>query len=310
MKTFRFVLFLFLTSTFAIAQNENDKIVYTDSLWVEIGKQYHTHYNIITDYHLDLPEYQMTYFYKSGKIQMKGKITDKDQLTKKGTFVAYAENGNKISLINFVNSEPVGNFYSWYDNGTLKTEGEYLKRAKGDFKFVKEKKIFQHWTTDGKHVVVDGNGYYDDSDRGVITSGKITNGVKDSIWNGKTIEFATTFIETYKDGKLISGVSTDKKGNKYPYDNVFIGPKSKKGENDFNEHIRGNIRTEEINGRIILRFSVETDGSVSDVQVIQSLNKMYDDEATRIVRSYKHWSPAEIRGIKIRASYTLPITIR
>ena len=177
-------------------------------------------------------------------------------------------------------------------------------------KFVNPAEVLQYWTVDGIPKVIDGNGYYDDFEQTALSHGKLTAGVKDSTWTGKDYDPDITFTEIYDKGKFISGISTDENGVKHPYDVLFINPKSKKGIDDFYSHISGNIRTEDISGKIIVHFFIETDGSVKEIKILKGLDKMHDQEVIRIVRNYRHWNCAEFRGIKRRAGFTLPITIR
>ena len=67
-----------------------------------------------------------------------------------------------------------------------------------------------------------------------------------------------------------------------------------------------------IQGRVVLSFVIETDGSVSDIQVLQSPGKLLADEACRVVASSPAgaWSPGEQRGRKVRVKYTLPVDFR
>ena len=205
--------------------------------------------------------------------------------------------------------QAIGPFYTWYPNGKLRSEGENLKRNEDDIKFFQSVKIAQYWTVDGTSKITNGNGYYEEIDGNLSSYGKVSAGVKDSIWTGKNFEAKSTFTEIYDNGKFISGVRTDQNGINHPYKERFINLKSKKEPVDFQKHIAENIRTEDVFGQIILNFQIETDGSVKEVKVLKSLDKMHDQEAIKIVRNYKHWRCAEFRGIKMRAGYVLPITI-
>lgn len=62
-----------------------------------------------------------------------------------------------------------------------------------------------------------------------------------------------------------------------------------------------------INGRVILEFIIEKDGSVSNVRVTKGLGAGCDEEAVRVVSASPKWSPAFRRGKPIRYSYNFPI---
>ena len=63
-------------------------------------------------------------------------------------------------------------------------------------------------------------------------------------------------------------------------------------------------------GRIICRFIVEKDGSISNVEVLKNLHPYFDKEVIRVVELMPKWIPAEKKGNKVRCYYTLPILFR
>ncbi len=62
-----------------------------------------------------------------------------------------------------------------------------------------------------------------------------------------------------------------------------------------------------INGRVILEFVVEKDGSVSNVKVTKGLGAGCDEEAVRVVSASPKWTPALKKGKPIRYAFTFPI---
>ncbi|MBQ2540314.1 MAG: energy transducer TonB [Paludibacteraceae bacterium] len=66
-----------------------------------------------------------------------------------------------------------------------------------------------------------------------------------------------------------------------------------------NNHIQGNV---------VCRFIVETDGSITDVEVVRSSgDEQLDKEAVRLMRFMPKWSPAKISGKPVRAVYYVPV---
>ena len=64
-----------------------------------------------------------------------------------------------------------------------------------------------------------------------------------------------------------------------------------------------------ITGKVIVRFIVEKDCSVSEVTVLQSVNPQIDAEAVRVVKTLpKFEKPAKNGGVAVRVFYMLPIT--
>jgi protein TonB len=65
-----------------------------------------------------------------------------------------------------------------------------------------------------------------------------------------------------------------------------------------------------IQGRVIVTFVVERDGSITDVRVAKSVDPSLDKEAQRVVRSMPHWIPGKQNGSAVRVKYTVPVTFK
>jgi protein TonB len=65
-----------------------------------------------------------------------------------------------------------------------------------------------------------------------------------------------------------------------------------------------------VQGRVIVQFVVEKDGSVSNVQVVRSVDPALDREAVRVVKSMPKWNPGMNNGQPARVKYTLPVTFK
>jgi protein TonB len=62
-----------------------------------------------------------------------------------------------------------------------------------------------------------------------------------------------------------------------------------------------------IQGKVLLTFIVERDGSVSNVRVIKSVDKLLDDEAVKAIESSPKWSPGLQRGRPVRVRFNIPL---
>lgn len=67
---------------------------------------------------------------------------------------------------------------------------------------------------------------------------------------------------------------------------------------------------EKIEGRVIVGFVVNEDGSISDVEIKKSANPMLDKEALRVVSAMPKWVPGEENGKPVKTSYNIPITFK
>lgn len=63
-----------------------------------------------------------------------------------------------------------------------------------------------------------------------------------------------------------------------------------------------------VQGRVIVRFVVQKDGSISNVSVIRGVDPALDREAMRVVKAMPRWSPGWKDGEPVNVWFTLPIT--
>lgn len=67
---------------------------------------------------------------------------------------------------------------------------------------------------------------------------------------------------------------------------------------------------QKVEGRVMVQFVVETDGSVSDVHVAKQVFPSLDAEAVRVVQAMPKWTPGKEKGKVVRVKYNLPIVFR
>ena len=93
-----------------------------------------------------------------------------------------------------------------------------------------------------------------------------------------------------------------------------VYPKFPGGPEKMFEFIAYNLRWPDddacIQGRVVVSFIVEKDGSLTDVKVIKSLDPAFDKEAVRVVKSMPKWEPGMWRGKPARVKYCIPIKFR
>ena len=65
-----------------------------------------------------------------------------------------------------------------------------------------------------------------------------------------------------------------------------------------------------IEGRVLVTFVVEHDGSISNVDVANSVYPSLDKESIRVVSGMSKWIPGKVNGKTVRVKYTIPITFR
>ena len=65
-----------------------------------------------------------------------------------------------------------------------------------------------------------------------------------------------------------------------------------------------------VQGRVVVGFVVERDGSITDVNVLRSVDPSLDKEAMRVVKSMPRWTPGKQNGSAVRVKYQVPVTFR
>ena len=63
-------------------------------------------------------------------------------------------------------------------------------------------------------------------------------------------------------------------------------------------------------GRVIVQFVVNKDGSISNDTIVRSVDPLLDAEALRVVRSMPNWTPGKQKGEAVRTRFTIPISFR
>ncbi len=65
-----------------------------------------------------------------------------------------------------------------------------------------------------------------------------------------------------------------------------------------------------VEGRVTLQFTVEKDGSVSNVKVLRGVDASLDKEAVRVVQSSPKWKPGRQRDRAVKVTYTFPVIFK
>ena len=62
-----------------------------------------------------------------------------------------------------------------------------------------------------------------------------------------------------------------------------------------------------VQGRVMLQFTVNADGTVSNVKVLRGVDASLDKEAVRVVSSSPKWKPGRQRDRAVKVTYTFPV---
>ncbi|WP_461491669.1 TonB family protein [Pontibacter sp. HJ8] len=99
-----------------------------------------------------------------------------------------------------------------------------------------------------------------------------------------------------------------------PYTYVEQMPQFKGGDGEMLKFLGSNIqypkdaRDNGLEGLAVLQFTVETDGTISDISPLKKLGRGTDEEAMRVIKlTSGHWTAGQQNGKAVRVHYTLPI---
>jgi periplasmic protein TonB len=121
-----------------------------------------------------------------------------------------------------------------------------------------------------------------------------------------------TVSGTGKNDDLLTGQEGDKSDE--PFFFVEVKPTFRGGDIEkFREWVQKKAvypqlaQDNGIQGKVILTFVVERDGSVTNVKVLKGVDKLLDDEAVKAIEASPKWSPGLQRGKPVRVRFNLPL---
>ena len=100
------------------------------------------------------------------------------------------------------------------------------------------------------------------------------------------------------------------------YDRVEVMPEFPGGMQGLFEYMQNNVnypkeaKNQKIEGRVIVSFIVEKDGSISDVHPLTAVHPLLDKEAMRLVNEMPRWKPGTEKGKAVRVSFALPVSFK
>ncbi len=98
-----------------------------------------------------------------------------------------------------------------------------------------------------------------------------------------------------------------------PFETVENQPIFPGGNNEFIKFVGKNFRVpevEDLKGILKVTFVIETNGSISDIKIINDLGHGTAEEIKRVLSLSPKWTPGDQEGKPARVLFTLPVTIR
>jgi TonB family protein len=111
--------------------------------------------------------------------------------------------------------------------------------------------------------------------------------------------------------KVVKKVDNDK-----VFDVVEEMPRFPGGDEAMMQFIANNVKYPEEaskkgkQGRVVVTFIVNEDGSISESKVVKSVDPELDAEAIRVVNAMPKWTPGKQNGHVVRVKFTIPVTFR
>ena len=108
-------------------------------------------------------------------------------------------------------------------------------------------------------------------------------------------------------------VVSQKDQKEEPFDVVEDMPAFPGGMEAMIQFISSNIQypadaqKQKVDGRVLVNFVVEKDGSIIEVKVVKPTFPSLDAEAIRVVKAMPKWKPGYQRGQAVRVQFTMPI---
>ncbi|MBB2149066.1 energy transducer TonB [Pedobacter gandavensis] len=99
----------------------------------------------------------------------------------------------------------------------------------------------------------------------------------------------------------------------YNASGVEVYPEFEGGMKGWAKYLQRNLRypdlalEKDVQGRVMVSFVVEKDGSISDVKLISGIGSGCDEEALRVIRKSPRWKPGKQNEQTVRVRYTIPL---
>lgn len=200
-----------------------------------------------------------------------------------------------------------GLFQSYYSNGAIESEGNYLKN--------KENGLWQRWDSlgnlidssyyeNGTHTIIGSFGYYQNN---TINSAVVYDRKKNKVLSEIYYNKDGTIMQ---EKELRNYLDTDKIFTKVEVEASFPG-----GEAGWNryiknviEHYMDDLTYADNSGTCVIRFIVDRRGNVTNVEALSMKDTKLSEIAIKAIVKGPKWLPALQNGRPVNAYRNLPIT--
>jgi TonB family protein len=113
-----------------------------------------------------------------------------------------------------------------------------------------------------------------------------------------------------------SPISSGEELKTFPLDSADVKPQFPGGDQALTKYILENIHyTEaakiiETQGKVVVKFAVDIDGSVKSISIVQGTDPYLDAEVIKVVRSLPKFEPGKQNGKPVSVWVNIPITFK
>jgi TonB family protein len=121
---------------------------------------------------------------------------------------------------------------------------------------------------------------------------------------------------TFGPSNIVARVNNVGKDGKEVFDITEVQPIPPGGMEGWSRYLSGNMAYPEeakrlgIEGTVIAAFTINSDGSISDTEILRGIGGGCDEEVIRLVENASKWSPAEQKGTKVNCRMRLPVRFK
>jgi len=272
--------------------------------------------------------YRVFEYYPNGKRRsVATSFTNTSRLVLDGACLEYFPNGKRRRTSQYKNGILTGDMFNYYPDGKLYCHlkikdavgyssygTRYYRPILSSSSYYKIH-IIELRDALGKLVASDGTGHviiYDEDFNIIQEEGDIINDKREGEWKGRIADTAN-FTCTYHKDVFKKGITHTRSGKQYTFNAIEVLPVFSDGNEAFFIFLKKNAQYPEsalkrnIQGGVIVEFTVEPNGTVSNPKVIKGLMKSADDEALRVVGLSPLWIPGAIYGIPIPMQTTVQV---
>lgn len=257
--------------------------------------------------------FNVTEYYRNGKPKLVSKSSSINPPVFEGQCITYSPNGKRQSVLNYTEGNLVGTNYIFHPNGKL-----YLQVTSDTVKsrtFEENMRIITCMDSTGKELVTAGNGHfisYDGVTHAINEEGEIKDGKRVGEWHGSYSAEKVTYVDTYQDGKFVSGICTAASGAKYTYISKNQSPEFTGGANAFITMIKKKVKTpatlKNKSVQMFLSFNIDKNGKLNTPTLLGSLSPEADKAIIAAMNSSPVWKPRIYNGLPVDTSWGMPLT--